>query len=63
MSSAKPIDTSLPWSIIQTIASTSDEPDRGVSIVSADGETVIAQRVMSQHAEMIVLAVNAMFTH
>lgn len=56
---------STPWSIMggfdQVFTSTEPEGHHGVSIVAADGETVIAQRVEREHAEMIVTAVNALY--
>ena len=43
------------------IASTDEDADRACSILSADGETVIAQRLMREHAELIIAAVHAFY--
>lgn len=52
---------SLPWSIVglnYMTASTTEDDDRAVSIAAADGETIVANRVDSEFAAMIVKAVN-----
>jgi hypothetical protein len=55
----------MPWTIDpgfdSMIASTETDADGGCSILSADGEAVIAQRLMRAHAELIVAAVHAVY--
>lgn len=55
----------LPWTIDpgfdSLIAATDEEGDGGCSILADDGETVIAQRLMREHAELIIAAVHAYY--
>lgn len=55
----------LPWTIDpgfdSLIASTDEDTDGACSILSADGETIVAQRLMREHAELIIAAVHAYY--
>lgn len=55
----------LPWTIDpgfdSLIATTDEDIDGGCSILSGDGETIVAQRLMREHAELIIAAVHAFY--
>lgn len=54
----------LPWAIqlgFDSILASTDDAEGSCSILAADGETIIAQRLMREHAELIIAAVHAMY--